>query len=193
MRKIMMFDNVSADGYYATTDGGLDWVVQDPEQQAAAVAALPGSDTVLFGRKTYELFASFWPHALDGASPHGAASAATRSIATFLNAATKIVFSTTLTEVSWQGSRIARTIDPHELAAMKQQPGKDMIIFGSGSVVSRLTELGLIDEYQLVVNPVLLGRGRPWLELSNRVKLELVASHAYTTSGGVMVRYRRAS
>jgi dihydrofolate reductase len=192
MRKIMMFDNVSADGFYASTDGGLDWVVQDQEQLAAAVAAMPGCDVVLFGRKTYERFASFWPHALDDASPHGPSSPAMRPMATFLNEVTKIVFSTTLKETSWRGSRIMPSIDAREIAALKQERGKDMIIFGSGSVVSELTDLGLIDEYQLVVNPVFLGSGQsPLSKLKQRTKLELVASHAYP-SGNVMLRYKLA-
>ena len=193
MRKLMMFDNVSADGFYAGTDGGLDWVTQDPEQHAAAAAALPDTDTVLFGRKTYAQFASFWPHALDGGAPHGGSDApAMRAIAKFLNDATKLVFSTTLTEAPWRGTRILPAIDARELAALKAGPGKSMILFGSGSIVAQLSELGLIDEYQIVVNPILLGRGQGWAPgLASRVKLQLVESRAYG-SGNVMLRYKRA-
>ena len=167
MRRIVMFNNVTADGYFASPDGKLDWAAHDEEIGKASASAGPGMDTVLFGRRTYEMFAAFWPHALDNPvtapDPHSPAgrSQAMRDYAVFLNEATKIVFSRTLKDVTWKNSHIVRELDPREIEAMKRQPGKDMIVFGSGSIVSQLTPHGLIDEYQMVVGPVLLGSGRP--------------------------------
>ena len=168
MRRIVMFNRVSADGYFAAADGNLDWVVPDAQVDKQGAAAIPGTDTVILGRRTYEMFASFWPHVLDSpaaADPHGQGrfSPEMHAFARDLNDMTKLVFSRTLKQATWNNSHLQRDIDPRAIADMKRQPGKNMIIFGSGSIVSQLTQHGLVDEYQFVVNPVLLGGGKPLL------------------------------
>jgi dihydrofolate reductase len=197
MRKIVMFNQVSADGYFAAPDGSLNWVVQDEEVHKRAVEGMPEVDTVLFGRRTYEMFAAFWPHALDDSStapdPHhpGHRSAAIRDMAVWLNETSKIVFSATLKDATWRNSRLVRELDPRGIEAMKKQPGKDMIVFGSGSIVSQLTAHGLIDEYQFVVSPVLLGGGRALLNgMSSTVRLRLLDASPHQ-SGTVTLRYGR--
>src|SRR6266540_1395311 len=166
MRRIVMWNQVSADGYFAGPDGNLDWVVPDEEFDREVAEGIersgtgPTADTVLFGRRTYEQFAAFWPHALDESpaspNPHaaGRVSPEMRAMAVMLNEATKLVFSRTLKRVTWNNSHIRRELDPNEIEAMKEQPGNDMMIFGSGSLVSQLAQHGLIDEYQFVVMPV---------------------------------------
>jgi dihydrofolate reductase len=158
---------------------------------------MPHADTVLLGRRTYELFAGFWPHALDDSGtapdPHhpGRRSPQHHAIAVWLNQATKLVFSRTLKDVTWHNSLVLDAIDPRAIEAMKATPGKDMMIFGSGSIVSQLTRHGLIDEYQLMVCPVLLGTGRSLLGgVSKPVKLELMETRRYP-SGDVLLRYGR--
>ena len=197
MRRIVMFNRVTADGFFAGANGGLEWVVPDREVDKAGAEAIPGFDTILFGRRTYELFEGFWPHALDDSptapDPHdaGRRSPEVRAMAIGLNEMTKLVFSGTLKEVTWRNSRLLHKLDPREIEAMKREPGKNMIVFGSGSIVSQLTQHGLIDEYQFVVSPVLLGNGRPLLsDLSTRVRLDLQEAKAYS-SGNVMLRYAR--
>jgi dihydrofolate reductase len=197
MRRIVMFNWLTADGYFAGPDGGLDWVVPDEEQAKAAVAGLPGLDTVLFGRRTYELFEGFWRHALDDSAtvpdPHrpGQRSREHRAIAVALNEMTKVVFSRTLKAVTWRNARLVHDLDPRAIETLKRQPGKDMIVFGSGSIVSQLTQHGLIDEYQFVVCPLFLGSGRPLLSgVSTRVRLELLEAKGYP-SGDVLLRYAR--
>jgi dihydrofolate reductase len=102
-----------------------------------------------------------------------------------------LVFSRTLKDVTWRNSRLLHELDPHKVEAMKRQPGKDMIIFGSGSIVSQLTQHGLIDEYQFVVCPILLGSGRPLLSgVSKSASLDLLEAKRYK-SGDVMLRYAR--
>ena len=192
-----MFNNVSADGYFAAEDGGLSWVVNDPEIEKAGARATSGYDTVLFGRRTYEMFASFWPTALDDSptspNPHlpRARSPEMRAMAVLLNEATKLVFSRTLKELTWKPSRVLPTLDPREIEAMKRAPGTDLIVFGSGEIVSQLTAHGLIDEYQFVVSPVLLGSGKPLLRgVPAGTKLDLHEARAYP-SGNVLLRYTR--
>jgi dihydrofolate reductase len=207
MRKLVMWNQVTADGYFADPDGGLDWVVPDEafDREVARGIETSGSasgsapNTVLFGRRTYEQFAAFWPNALDDSpsppNPHaaGQVTAEMRAMALMLNDATKLVFSRTLKDVAWNNSHLRSELDPHEIEAMKEQPGNDMMIFGSGSVVSQLTQHGLIDEYQFVVMPVLLGSGLNMLTgLSKSSSLDLLEVKPYP-SGKVLLRYARAS
>jgi dihydrofolate reductase len=194
-RRILAFDWLTADGYFAGSDGNLNWVVPDDERAKAAATGITAADTVLFGRRTYELFERFWRTALkDSATapdPHrpGQQSREHRVIAVWMNEATKLVFSRALKEVTWNNARLFHELDVSEIAAMKQRPGKDMMIFGSGSIVSQLTQHGLIDEYQFVVCPVFLGDGRRLLEgLSKSVTLELLETRKYP-SGDVSLRY----
>jgi dihydrofolate reductase len=183
------------------TDGNLDWVVPDDAQAKAAANEIARFDTVLFGRRTYEQFAEFWARALaedDSATvpdPHhpGRRSREHRIIAVALDTIAKLVFSRTLKEAGWRNSQIIRSFDPRAIAAMRQQPGKNMIVFGSGSIVSQLIEHGLIDEYQFVTCPVLIGQGRRLVDgLSSPVRLKLIDAAKYE-SGDVMVRYARVS
>lgn len=201
MRRIVMFNRITADGQFADPDGNLGWIVPDEtlDQEAASATASPRSGTLLFGRRTYEFFESFWRQFDDDGSapvpdPHApGASQEQRAIADFINGATKVVFSRSRDEVTWRHSRLLRELDPDEIEAMKSEPGKDILVFGSGSIVSQLTEHGLIDEYQIVVNPTLIGSGRPLLSnLSKSVRLHLLEAKRYPT-GNVMLRYERES
>src|SRR5581483_8918896 len=99
------------------------------------------------------------------------------------NAMKKIVFSKTLPSADWNNSTLYREIDPAEIQKIKNEPGKDMAIYGSASVVQELTNLGLIDEYQLLVFPVILGGGKAlFKDIQNKVKLNLVDSKPFTKS-----------
>jgi dihydrofolate reductase len=205
MRRLVMWNQVTADGYFAGPDGDLDWVVPDEEFDREVADAIersgigPDADTILFGRRTYEQFEAFWSHALDdpdnAPNPHvhGQVSPEMRAMAAMLNEATKLVFSRTLEEVTWSNSHLRRELDPNEIEALKEQPGKDMMIFGSGSIVSQLTQHGLIDEYQFVVMPVLLGGGLNLLTgLSKSLTVDFLEAKEYP-SGKVMLRYARAN
>ncbi len=199
MRRIVAFNRVTADGYFAAADGNLSWAVPDPELDQTASAGMPGTDMILFGRRTYEMFASFWPRALEDPAgapdPHNAAmrSPSIQAFATFLTDTAKLVFSKTLKDASWKNTHLWRGLDPLEIDGLKRQPGKDIIIFGSGSIVSQLTQHGLIDEYQFVVSPLLLGGGRPLISgVPASTKLELLECRRYP-SGNVLLRYARRS
>ena len=195
MRRIVVFDNVTADGYFADTRGSLDWVIPSDEVFRTAAESNQDIDTMLFGRRTYDMFEQFWPHALDdpetAPDPHtaGRRSAVNREMAVWINETDKIVFSRTRKHVTWKHSQLIPELEPKTIEAMKAGPGKDMIVFGSGSLVAQLTEHGLIDEYVLVVNPILLGGGRPFLSgLPARMPLELRQATDYK-SGHVLLRY----
>ena len=186
MRRIVMFNRVTADGYFSAADGRLDWAVPEEELEKGAAGNLPGADTILFGRKTYQLFESFWPTRprrfsySTGPTRSRTTVPELRAMATWINEATKLVFSKTLKEVTWKNSRLIHEFDPREMEAVKTQPGKDMMVFGSGSIVSQLAQHGLIDEYQFVVTPILLGSGRSMLcDMPKSVKLDLMEAKKY--------------
>ena len=198
-RRIVMFNNVSADGYFATPDGNLDWVVPEPEVYKAATQSLGENDTMLFGRKTYENFESFWPHALDDSKtapdPHKPErrSEQNREMAVWINASKKLVVSRTRKNVTWKNSELMHELDPKAIEALKRGPGKNIIIFGSASIVAQLTKHRLIDEYFVVVNPILLGKGRPlFCELDSRFGLELIEANSFKSTGVVTLRYAPA-
>ena len=142
------------------------------------------------------MFEGFWRRVADDGSsavpnPHDPekTSPEIRAMGAFINEATKVVFSRTLQDVTWRNSRLLHELDPREIEAMKSEPGKDMMVFGSGSVVSQLTEHGLIDEYQFVVSPIILGSGRPLIgDVSKSLRLDLLEAREYP-SGNVMLRY----
>jgi len=199
-RRIVLFDRVTADGYFAGPDGNLNWVVPDADFDRGVGQSIEqdGADTLLFGRRTYQQFESFWPGVLGDSGvapdPHhpGRKSPEMHAMAVMINDATKLVFSRTLKNVTWKNSRLLHELDPSKIEALKRQPGKDMMIFGSGSIVAQLTEHGLIDEYQLFVSPVFLGSGKPLLSgVPKSTRLRLLESKAYP-SGNVMLRYERA-
>jgi dihydrofolate reductase len=197
MRRIVMFNRVTADGYFAGPNGDLEWVVPDEEMDRGAAARMSERGTILFGRKTYEMFASFWPRVVDDTpsapNPHDARrrSPEMRAMGVWLNEATKLVYSTTLRRAEWANSHVRSAFDPDEIAALKAQPGGDILVFGSGSLVSQLTEHALIDEYQFVVTPTLLGSGQPLIRgVTKRLPLTLSEATAYP-SGNVMLRYLR--
>ena len=181
MRRIVVFDRVTADGYFAGPDGNLGWVVPDQEIDKAGAKEIPEFDTILFGRRTYEQFESFWPNALDDSAtapdPHGDGrrTREIRDMASWINEATKLVFSRTLKDVKWRNSRLLHELDPREIEALKRQPGKNIIVFGSGSIVSQLTQHGLIDEYHIYLHPVVVGSGPPFFA-GPRPPLRLAAS-----------------
>jgi dihydrofolate reductase len=198
MRRILMFNRVTADGYFAGLDGELDWATPDDELDSDAVERLPEGDTILFGRRTYDAFESFWPHALADAvsapDPHNddRRTRGLRAMAEWIGAADKVVFSTTRTSVPWRNSRLLRELDPRAIEAMKRESGKDMMVFGSGTLVSQLVRHGLIDEYQFIVCPLLLGGGRALVSgVPERSKLSLLEAKPYR-SGNVLLRYAPA-
>jgi len=181
MRKIIVSNYVSLDGFFAGPNGEYDWFVWDEETAEYVKKMLGSIDTILFGRVTYELMASYWP----------TASPPTEDpvIIEAMNNLPKIVFSRTLEKVAWNNSRLVKDNIVQGVARLKQQPGKDMVIFGSGSIVSTFAQSGLIDDYRIFVNPVVLGNGKPLFKgLNERLKLKLLSSKTFQC-GVVLLHY----
>ena len=153
MRTLTVFNMVSLDGYFVDAHGDMSWAHKhDPEWRAFTAENAGGGGVLLFGRKTYEMMASYWP------TP--AASQNDPAVARGMNELPKIVFSRTLAEASWKNTTLVKSDPAAEVRRLKQEPGRALVIMGSGSVVAQLAQQGLVDEYQLVVNPLVLGQGR---------------------------------
>ncbi len=183
MRKVTVFNHVSLDGYFQDAQGGMGWAHKsDPEWDAfAADNAQNAGGMLLFGRVTYEMMASFWPteHAKQVAP----------LVADGMNARPKVVFSRTLAEASWSNTRLVKGGLIEEVRALKQDSGKPIAIMGSGTIVAQLAEAGLIDEYQVVVNPLVLGGGRTMFEgVPQPVALTLTKTRTFA-NGNVLLCY----
>jgi dihydrofolate reductase len=182
MRKIIVSNYVTLDGFFAGPNGEFDWFVWDDETAEYAKGLLKSIDTILFGRVTYELMAGYWPTASPPAEDP--------IIIDAMNNLPKIVFSKTMDKVAWKNSRLAKGDIAEEISKLKQQPGRDIVIYGSGSIVSTLTQLGLIDEYRIFVNPVVLGSGKPMFKgLHDRLNLKLLTTKTFNC-GVVLLHYR---
>src|SRR5437588_3081929 len=144
------------------------------------------ADTLLLGRVTYQRFAGSWPHVPDNPS----APESEKEYARKLNAMRKIVFSRTLESVEWHNSTLRKEVVAEEIEQLKQEPGRDMLIYGSASIVQTFTNYGLIDEYQVLVHPVILGGGKPlFQDIKRQVKLKLVQTKTHP-SGVVVLFYQ---
>ena len=187
MRNVILLMHVSLDGFAARPDGDLDWIRFD-EYLADDVGKLTATaDTALFGRVTYQMMAGYWPTAAESptATKHDI------EHARWVNQAPKIVFSRTLEHVAWANSHIVRDNIPAEIARLKQQPGKNLLMIGSVETAHTFMRFGLIDEYRINVNPVVLGRGVPlFTELEKPVDLRLTDTRTYV-SGVVSLHYQK--
>lgn len=181
MRKLLVSNMITADGFFAGPNGELDWHNVDAEFNDYAIDLLTSVDTLVFGRVTYQMMAAYWP------TPEGTADDPT--VADHMNRLAKLVISRTLRAADWHNTRIVDGDVAAAFSDLKQQSGKDLVIFGSGTVVTALTQLGLIDEYRLIVNPVLLGRGKSlFAGLSDQLNLRLTNVRPFR-SGNVLLCY----
>jgi dihydrofolate reductase len=180
--------HVSLDGFVAGPTGEIDWISLDDEIFEDVHSQVSKADTALFGRVTYRVMESYWPTAADrqGATKHD------REHSGWLNPAPKIVFSRTLKRVDWQNTRIVKGRVGEEIAELKKQPGKNLILFASPGLASTFMNLNLIDEYWFNVNPIVLGKGIPlFKDLSDMHLLKLLDSKTYK-AGVVNLHYGRA-
>jgi dihydrofolate reductase len=182
MSKVTVFNFVTLNGYFEGPKGDTSWHVHGAEESEYAVEMLRSGDTLLFGRVTYEFMAGYWP-TLDAIKNDPI-------VAEGMNKADKIVFSRTLKKVEWSNTRLVKDNIEEEIGKMKQMPGKNMTLLGSGSIVTQLAQQGLIDEYQIMVDPVVLGDGTPIFKgIKHRLNLKLTRTRTFRT-GVVLLCYQ---
>jgi dihydrofolate reductase len=178
MRRLVVFNSVSLDGYFTDANADMNFAHNthpDAEWDTFVSSNARGGGILLFGRITYELMASFWP------TP--SAAAIMPVVAERMNNLPKVVFSRTLDKALWKNTKLVKDDMIGEIQKMKRESGEGMAIMGSGSIVSQLAERGLIDEYQIVVIPVALGKGRTMFE-GIKVKLPLKLTKTRTFENG---------
>lgn len=184
MRKIVVFNRISLDGFFAGPQGEIDWFLPDAELDKA-IHGTGRADMLLMGRLTYEMFEAVWPKmAGDPTAPKEM-----RETGQELNEMTKVVFSSTLNAVTWVNSRLLSGGVTDEARKLRAGNGSNILIFGSGTIIQQLASEGLIEEYFLAVTPAVLGAGRSMFAGVNRLDLKLVESQAFA-SGNVLLHYR---
>jgi dihydrofolate reductase len=188
MRKLLVFNQVSLDGYFVDLHGDMSWahnMNQDEEWDAFVAGNASTGGLLIFGRITYELMAGYWPtpHAIENFSV----------VAEGMNNLPKVVFSRTMDRAQWNNTKLVKKDMAAEIRKMKNESGIDMVIMGSGSVVSQLTRDRLIDEYQIVVIPVVLGGGRTMFNgLNEKLGMKLIKTRSFA-NGNVLLCYAPAN
>jgi dihydrofolate reductase len=184
MRKIVVFNNVTLDGYYTGLDGDMSWAHKfDPEWQQFTNENAKGSAVLAFGRKTYDMMAGYWPTPM--------AMKNMPKVAEAMNKQPKLVFSRTMTEAKWNNTRLIQGDLATEARKLKEESGDDIVIMGSGNLISQLAQLKLIDEYQIALTPIVIGKGKSMFDGVDKTNLKLTKSRAFG-NGTVMLWYQSA-
>ncbi len=185
MRKLFVFNMVTLDGFFEGPNQDISWHNVDAEFNEFAEEQLATIGIIVFGRVTYEGMASFWP------TPFAIENDPV--IAARMNAFPKIVISRTLDRADWNNTRLIKDNVAEEITRLKQQPGNDLAIFGSANLAASLMQMGLLDEFRIMVNPVVLGKGTPlFQDVSQPLKLTLIKARTFD-SGNVLLYYQPAT
>jgi dihydrofolate reductase len=180
MRKLFVSNLMSLDGFFEGPNHEFNWFTPDEEFFDYAREMLRSVDTILFGRRTYEHMAGYWP------------SAARDEIADRMNSLPKVVVSSTLQKVEWNNSALIHGNIADEISKLKEKPGKGIVILGSAMLASFLLQEGLIDEYRVIVAPLLLGRGNSLFPIKQPVTLRLEKTKLLH-SGVIVLYYQKKS
>ena len=171
---------VSLDGFIEDTEKNIEWHNWNAEMDQYMGDFFQTVDTIIMGRRTYELMVEYWPEN----------TTEDPVIRNNMNNLPKLVFSKTLTTTPWNNCRLISEINKDEINKLKSQPGRDMVIFGGATIASAFTNQGLIDEYRMIVNPVILGGGTQLFNVNDkRLELFLIESKAFNC-GNVLLHYR---
>ena len=154
-RRLIVFNQVTLDGYFTGENDDISWAHHEPgdvEWNTFVSGNMSGEGVLLFGRKTYEIMAGFWPSPM--------AKEFDPVMAKQMNEFEKVVFSKTLNTATWNNTRLVKGDLVAEVKKLKEEKGNDLVILGSGSIVNQLLQAGLVDEVQIVLFPVAIGKGR---------------------------------
>ena len=183
MRKLSVFNHISLDGYFVDKNGQMSWAKahQDPEWTSFVADNAKGGGEFIFGRVTYQMMEGFWPTPM--------AKEMMPEVAERMNNGPKIVFSRTLDSPAWNNTRLIKGDVVGEVRKLKEEPGDGLVIMGSGTIIAQLAPAKLIDSYQFVVNPIVLGGGRTMFQdLPSQLNLTLKESRPFS-NGNVVLTY----
>ena len=183
MSKLIVYNFVTLNGYYKGANEDISWAKKGSKEESDFAADnLKSGNILLFGRVTYEMMEKYWP------TPE--AQKNDPIVADGMNEAEKIVFSNTLKKANWKNTRIINNNIIEEIKKLKKGNGKDMVLLGSGTIVNQFAEEGLIDEYQIMVHPVVIGEGTPLMKnIDHMMDLKLTVTKAFP-SGVVLHCYK---
>ncbi len=191
MRKLIVFNIISLDGYYTGPGNNVMVLPMGGVFDAYTIERLRAAETVLLGRVTYEMFRGFWPSVAD--DPSLGWTPAQREMSRLNNVLDKIVVSDSMTREQtepWHNTRIIRRADAHQqIAELKRQTGKDILMTGSHLLWNDLLAHDLVDELHLMIGNVILGEGTPLFEGKPKVSLRLIDLRKWDDSENVLVRY----
>ncbi|MCW3071253.1 MAG: dihydrofolate reductase [Bacteroidetes bacterium] len=177
MRNLIFFMHTSLDGFVAGPKGEMNWINVDEEIFDFVGAMTDRADTALYGRVTYEMMQSYWPTA--GEQPN--ASKHDKEHSAWYNKVSKIVLSKTISEKGLDNTTVISDQLKDNINKIKKQEGKNILIFGSPAASNSLLSLGLIDEFWLFVNPILLGQGKPlFKDINENIKLKLIETKTFS-------------
>jgi dihydrofolate reductase len=187
MRNLIFFMHTSLDGFVAGPNGEMDWIKFDDALFDFVGTMTDQADTALYGRITYEMMQSYWPNA--GEQPN--ATKHDKEHSAWYNKVSKIVLSTTMQETGLHNTKVIGGQLSENINKLKQQDGKNILIFGSPGASQSLLNEGLIDEFWLFVNPILLGKGMPlFKDVTATTKLTLAASKTFDC-GVIALHYKK--
>jgi len=175
MRKIILSIMVSVDGFIESRTPEEDWFNWNEEMGEYMTGLMNNCDAFIYGRKSYQLMLQYWPQA-------------TGDFADIMNGKPKLVFSKTLKTVEWN-STLMTDVNKAEIEDLKSRPGKDMVLFAGADIASAFIKEGLIDEFRLIVNPIVLGGGKPlFTHITENLNLQLKSAKAFEC-GNVLLTY----
>jgi dihydrofolate reductase len=182
MGTLTAYNFLTLNGFFKGIEEDISWHAHGGEEEQYSVESLQGGGVLLFGHKTYDMMASFWPTPL--------AEQQFPDVAAGMNQAEKIVFSRKPFTPEWKNARAISGDILKEVARFKEQSGKNMTILGSGTIISLFAEHGLIDEYQFMIDPVAIPNGTPvFAGITKKIELDLIDSKVFK-SGVVLLSYR---
>jgi dihydrofolate reductase len=177
MRKIISFMHISLDGFVAGPNGEMNWIKVDEEIFDHVGKRISEGDTALYGRVTYQMMENYWPTA--GKKPNASQHDIQHS--KWYSKVHKVVLSKTMKDADLTNTTIISDNLSNRINEIKQQPGEDILLFGSPTATHALIQLNLIDGYWLFVNPIILGRGIPlFVGIKDKIKLNLLTTRQFT-------------
>ncbi|MDD4971248.1 MAG: dihydrofolate reductase family protein [Paludibacter sp.] len=181
MKKLIVFNLITLEGFFEGANHSIDWHQVDEEFNKFAIEQLNNADMLFFGRLTYELMAGYW------STPDGTNDDPV--IANKMNTLPKIVFSKTMEKPEWENTKLIKENIIQEITTLKNQTGKDIYILGSAGLISSLIETNLIDEYRIMINPVVIGQGTPLFQnVKHQLRFSLREIKEFK-SGNVLLFY----
>jgi dihydrofolate reductase len=181
VRKVILFNLITLDGFFAGLNGDISWHQVDEEFNEFSIHQLQTCEGLIFGRITYQLMADYWTTKQ--------AREDDPIVAELMNSLPKYVFSKTLKAVEWSNTQLMRGEAVNEMEALKKQPGKDLFIFGSANLSKTFIQNKLIDEFRIMINPIILGRGIPlFTNRGEYLKMNLINSKTFR-NGNILLDY----